>query len=186
MRLNKKCRKVWSKDLAAKVIKTPPTRAQGDVECTEEGSIAELDAEDTAPHATHIDAMDVDPPEAHVPEPIPLRRPTVEDVEDEGDAHQPRPQKTYEEWIEDFPAVYEAGKAYETGEIPYEKIRADQQGGTRWGGFKSQEDWELAQWMVSTLGQNEMEELMKLGTVSRLRSMSFSGLHHAASPSTCL
>ena len=126
----------------------------------------DVDAPAVEPSAT----QQPDACHANQPPPPPSRRATVEDVEDEGDHPQPTStSSSWEDFVESFPAEFEAGAPVGAGETPFEKIRSAQQtaGHSSWAEFEDQEEWELGKWMVENLGQNEMESFLKLRAVRK-------------------
>ncbi|KAJ7271419.1 hypothetical protein B0H12DRAFT_1008573, partial [Mycena haematopus] len=89
--------------------------------------------------------MPEDNPEADsvLPDPRPpkRRRATVEDVEDEDDI-----------WVQDFPQKSGAGKPGAKCETPFEKhFREQKQEGQQpWHPFQSEEEWNLARWLMTS------------------------------------
>ena len=89
----------------------------------------------------------------------PPKRVRVEEVEDE-DApgrHQ---------WLEDFPSA--AGSILESWKSKFEQLREKQgeNGDAPWAPFESQEEWELARWlMTSGVSQKKTDNFLKLKTV---------------------
>lgn len=105
------------------------------------------------------------------PSPPMSHRPTVEDVEDEGDQPRSSAEATAcdgDEWVKIFPPDFDAGGEIEEGETMFEKLQEEQErrGESRWGKFANKDEWELAKWMVKRLTQNKMEELLRLRAVS--------------------
>jgi hypothetical protein len=106
------------------------------------------------------------------------RRPTVEDVPDEGDplpegdGQQPVEILTWDEawtqYVEEFDAAYEAGAVFRDSKTPFENIRDAQNkaGQSRWADFADEEEWEFAKFIMETLGHTEMEKLLRLPLVS--------------------
>jgi len=90
-------------------------------------------------------------------------RATVEDAEDEG------LRSAY--YIKEFPANLGAGAVW-GDEVPFfEKIRQEQveNGSSRWGPFEDQDEWELAQWLIRNIGQNQIDAFLNLNIVSTHR-----------------
>ncbi|KAJ7444666.1 hypothetical protein FB451DRAFT_1056190 [Mycena latifolia] len=84
-------------------------------------------------------------------------RATVEEVEDEDDR-----------WFQCFPADLAAGAILEKCQTHFEKLRAEQTKAGRppWEPFESQEEWELARWlMTSGISQTKTDEYLKLKKV---------------------
>jgi hypothetical protein len=124
--------------------------------------------------AVELDAMDIDvavpesepAPETAAPEDPPRQsaRPTVEDVEDEGDA----PSSTYpgiERFIEDFPEP--AAAILGVRETVFEKWKREERetGRSMYHPFEDEEDWEMAEMMQKQMGQNAIDAFLKLGKV---------------------
>ncbi|KAJ6527883.1 hypothetical protein DFH09DRAFT_935537 [Mycena vulgaris] len=89
------------------------------------------------------------------------RRPTVEEVEDE-DAR----------WEQDFPEERRAGAILEECKTQFEKLRESQKaaGQEPWYPFESEEEWELARWlMTSGLSQSKTDDYLKLKMVRTVR-----------------
>ncbi|KAJ7170292.1 hypothetical protein C8R43DRAFT_1120723 [Mycena crocata] len=100
-------------------------------------------------------------PKIDAPAEIPARskrpRATVEEVEDKDDG-----------WTQDFPEDQRAGAILEECCTQFEKIREGQKDAKQepWYPFESQDEWELAQWlMTSGLSQAKREEYLKLKAV---------------------
>lgn len=88
------------------------------------------------------------------------RRATVEEVEDED-----------ERYVQDFPDDLEAGAALEECQTYFETLRERQKasGQAPWYPFESEEEWELAKWlMTSGLSQKKTGEYLKLKKVCTL------------------
>ncbi|KAJ7757903.1 hypothetical protein B0H16DRAFT_1822559 [Mycena metata] len=85
------------------------------------------------------------------------RRATMEEVEDED-----------ERWVQDFPQEFEAGAVLEECKTEFEKLRQKQKaaGEEPWSPFKSEEEWEMARWlMTSGLSQSKTDDFLKLNSV---------------------
>lgn len=178
---NPQCRRAWTKDLHKAA-----QRAFGfgqDVESKTNTSDDESYMESPAPEEPSEPVVDNDgdysmgevpSKEPALPDamlPSTLRRTTVEDVDDMGDPPYTSSQSdsvSWEEFHESFPAEFEAGAEIDHGEIPFEKIRRQQEeaGESRWAGFADGVEWEMAKWMVQSIGQNDMEKFLKLAAVS--------------------
>ena len=50
----------------------------------------------------------------------------------------------------------------------FEQIRKEQQetGSSKWGPFKDQDEWELAEWLLKNVGQKQTDDFLKLNIVS--------------------
>jgi hypothetical protein len=96
---------------------------------------------------------------------LPDRRPRVEEVEDEESG-------THRRWIKDFPLP--AGTRLRPAQSYFETVREDQRknGDDPWAPFKDEEEWELAQWLITNVGQNATDKYLKLPIVSLFASVS--------------
>ncbi|KAK6971859.1 hypothetical protein R3P38DRAFT_3494732 [Favolaschia claudopus] len=106
------------------------------------------------------------PVDAHPSGPQKRPRPTVEEVEDEDDRY-----------VQDFPANRRAGEPLGQCETVFEKLRAEQKenGHPPWYPFESEEEWELARWLMTTgLSQKNRDDYLKLKTVREKIQPSFS------------
>ena len=85
------------------------------------------------------------------------RRATVEEIPDDD---------VLEKWVLDYPD--EAGEILREGMCTFERWRreAREAGHSCWHPFASDEEWEIGQWMAKNLGQNQIEEFLKLSAVS--------------------
>ncbi|KAH9893250.1 hypothetical protein C8Q73DRAFT_761055 [Cubamyces lactineus] len=86
------------------------------------------------------------------------RRVEVEEIPDQEEGGLPR-----KPWIEDFAG--HAGTTFGTAETPFEGIRhaKDQAHESPWAPFESEEEWELARWLVTSgLTQSSIERYLKL------------------------
>ncbi|KAJ6562937.1 hypothetical protein B0H10DRAFT_2116493, partial [Mycena sp. CBHHK59/15] len=84
-------------------------------------------------------------------------RATVEEVEDEDDR-----------WTQDFPEAFEAGAVLEACKTQLEKLRDEQKAAGRvpWEPFESEDEWELARWlMTSGISLKKTDEFLKLTKV---------------------
>ena len=67
-------------------------------------------------------------------------------------------------WVYDFPEP--AGVALGTGESHFVQLKKAQDGMAPWAPFEDLEEWELAWWIATHVGQNAANELLKLPIVS--------------------
>ena len=70
-------------------------------------------------------------------------------------------------FIDEFPANFGAGAVWGE-EVPFfEKILQEQEesGSSRWGPFEDQDEWELAQWLIQNVGQNQNDKFLNLKIV---------------------
>ena len=98
-----------------------------------------------------------------VPEIAPLEpehpRPTVNDAEDE--------ELETGHYIQEFTLNLGAGAVWEE-EVPFfEKIRHEQvlNGSSSWGPFDDEDDWQLAEWLIRNIGQNQIDTFLNLTIV---------------------
>lgn len=101
----------------------------------------------------------------------PRRGVTIEDVEDEYD--QQYTGDSVRRFVESFPEDRNAGvpTSREKVQTKFEKLRDEmlELGGGEdriWEPFDDQEDWELAEWLVKSVGQTSIDEFLKLPIVS--------------------
>lgn len=109
--------------------------------------------------------MEVDLPQGLEPEPTiadqdarPPCRPTVEEI-DEGGPEDLRP-----EWVE---LSTDAGSSHGTSRTLFDTIRDKQihDKSPTLGPFESDEEWQLAKWLVKNTGHNQVEQFLKLPIV---------------------
>ncbi|KAJ7619276.1 hypothetical protein FB45DRAFT_755446 [Roridomyces roridus] len=108
------------------------------------------------------------PPELR--ETLPDRRPTVQEVEDEGDLFQ----RAYESF--DEPEL-RAGQPCRSSRVNtiLEEWREKQQavGESEYSPFVGEDEWELAQWLSKNVSQTATDEFLKLSMVSVKNELSF-------------
>lgn len=107
------------------------------------------------------------PTEQPEPEPATRKHPraTVEEVEDED-----------ERFVDDFPDDMEAGAPLDQCKTFFENLREEQKaaGNAPWYPFESEEEWELAQWlMTSGLRQKKTDAYLKLKAVRTFGAIVF-------------
>jgi hypothetical protein len=87
------------------------------------------------------------------------RRARVEEVEDEEAGTQSR-------WIKDYPRP--AGTPGRPAQSYFEMVRDEQKKNSDppWAPFKDEEEWGLAQWLITNVGQNATDKYLKLPIVS--------------------
>ncbi|PPQ82936.1 hypothetical protein CVT26_004943 [Gymnopilus dilepis] len=115
-------------------------------------------------YANHpaVEAISATTPSAEGNLPLPSRRATVEDVEDEDD---PRNRARY---VEDWPG--NAGTIKGTGLGVFEAHQRERQrdGREPWYPFESKEEWELAKWIMSSgISQAKTNDFLKLSSVRK-------------------
>lgn len=108
---------------------------------------------------THEPPPDIPATPTVTPAENPRKRPraTVEEVEDEE-----------ARWVQPFPKDRAAGAIFEKCQTQFEKLREEQKkaGRAPWEPFESEEEWELARWlMTSGISQMKTDEFLKLKKV---------------------
>jgi hypothetical protein len=84
----------------------------------------------------------------------------IKEVEDENDpCKPPRYHRSYPSLVTQTLGV---------GKTPFEKLKEEQValGKREWAPFVSQEEWDLAQWLMKSIGQNSIDEFLKLPIIS--------------------
>ena len=73
-----------------------------------------------------------------------------------------------ETWREPFPADHAAGEVLHNVKTLFEEICNAQilSGEEEWGPFASEDEWQLAKWLIKNMGQNQANEFLKLNMVS--------------------
>lgn len=73
---------------------------------------------------------------------------------------------------EPFPPAKSAGRWTKTGRTTFDMIRAQLirdedvlRGGEVWGPFANEEEWQLAKWLIKSVGHNQAEEFLQLALV---------------------
>ena len=71
-------------------------------------------------------------------------------------------------WVRRYPG--RAAEVVGMGENTFEKWRREnaEEGRSRWYPFASEKEWGLARWLVKSVGQNDIEDFLKLPIVSVL------------------
>jgi hypothetical protein len=71
-------------------------------------------------------------------------------------------------WFEEYPSERKAGAAWGKDQPLFECIQKEQQENStsKWGPFKDQDKWELAEWLSKNVGQKQMDAFLKLNIVS--------------------
>jgi hypothetical protein len=123
-------------------------------------------------------SMDVDanpppspesPPNTEAPPslpPPPSSDPRIQDVPDEDDPPLSRAQpSSFKRYVDTYPGP--AGVDLGVAETVFERIRREQQenGEGRYGAFKDEKIWEVAQFLVDCVGHNDAERFLKLSLV---------------------
>ena len=71
-------------------------------------------------------------------------------------------------YFEDYPAERKAGATWGNDQPLFVKIKREQEenGTSKWGPFKDQDEWKLAKWLSKNAGQKQTDEFLKLNIVS--------------------
>ncbi|KAF7359613.1 hypothetical protein MVEN_00685100 [Mycena venus] len=87
---------------------------------------------------------------------------TIEEVEDEDES----------EYFDGFPEDSQAGATFGEGTTTFQTIRDDQvlNGSEILGPFQSNEEWELAKWLIKNVGHNQMETFLKLPIIQGIET----------------
>jgi hypothetical protein len=105
-----------------------------------------------------------DSEEETIPTASSQKRPYVEDLDDEED----EPPETDSVYIQEFPAHLRAGEKKGESKTQFEMLRERQkaEGLEPWSPFPSQNEWELARWLVeSGASQSKIDSFFKLKAV---------------------
>jgi hypothetical protein len=107
------------------------------------------------------------PPETQPAQPQPFGV-TVDDSDAEDDSERLGKAKRLPYYIQEFPPNLGAGAVWGE-EVPFfEKLRQEQvqNGSSRWGPFDDQDEWELAQWLITNIGHNQINAFLDLNIVT--------------------
>lgn len=71
-------------------------------------------------------------------------------------------------YLEEYPTERKAGAAWGEDQPLFMRIQREQQenGTSKWGPFKDQDEWELAEWLSRNVGQKQTDMFLKLNVVS--------------------
>ena len=71
-------------------------------------------------------------------------------------------------WQEEFPSHLNAGTSHSISSTQFEKFQDEKilEGGDIWGPFKSEEEWQLAKWLIKNVGHTQAENFLWLNIVS--------------------
>jgi hypothetical protein len=106
------------------------------------------------------DMSDLPIPQNHTNQPQRNRfRVTIEEIEE-------TPESGH--YFEEYPTERKAGAAWGKDQPSFVRIQREQQenGTSKWGPFKDQDEWELAQWLSKNVGQKQTDTFLKLNIVS--------------------
>ena len=89
-------------------------------------------------------------------QPIMDQRARVEDLPDDDWRGQ--------SWQEEFPSHLNAGTNHSISSTQFEKFQDEKilEGGDIWGPFKSEEEWQLAKWLIKNVGHTQAENFLWL------------------------
>lgn len=143
------CRRAWEASILSKALEppaavesAPPSDSEMDIPATEDLDSAPLDDPAAVPQ---------EPNDGH-----PYRT-RIEEVPDEEEIAR---------WVRRYPG--RAAEVVGMGENTFEKWRREnaEEGRSRWYPFASEKEWGLARWLVKSVGQNDIEDFLKLPIVS--------------------
>ena len=94
--------------------------------------------------------------------PSPPRKPTVEEVEDEGETY---PTMKTDRFVESYPG--HAGQGLRKSKTRYEVWFENQKrdGKNSWDPFASEDEWALTMWLLKNVGQKSTDQFLKLPIV---------------------
>jgi hypothetical protein len=71
-------------------------------------------------------------------------------------------------YIENFPEEFLAGATWGHGKPLFESLDEEQrqEGGSRWGPFEDEDEWQLAEWLIRNVGQKQTDRFLRLPIVS--------------------
>lgn len=157
---NPDCKKARDKQLEtlmaqAMVSNSIPDGNEPDSEDEGSGSLGDIPQLDMAAGDDRGEAAE-EGPEAVRP------RVTIEEVVDEENFW----------FVEEFAEEAQAGATFGKGPTTFQAIRDDQvlRGAEVLGPFASDDEWELAKWLIKNVGHNQMEAFLKLPIVSLTRT----------------
>ena len=89
------------------------------------------------------------------------------------DKHPNQPQQSQVprgNYFEEYPSERKVGAAWGKDQPLFEQIQKEQQenGTSKWGPFKDEDEWELAEWLSKNVGQKQTDTFLKLNIVSIL------------------
>ena len=153
--LSKPCHKEWMKVVLRKEEPLPSPKRQKVVP----DSLSDLEDELEGEQGSLVNELE---PADDFVFPSPPRKPTVEEVEDEGETH---PATKTDRFVESFPGP--AGQGLRKSKIRYEVWFENQQreGKNSWDPFASEEEWALTMWLLKNVGQKSTDQFLKLPIV---------------------
>lgn len=148
------CQQAWQR----KIRSRSTNAAQGVTDGVDDGIDSVADVQMHPPYeASH----DPSAHEATLPTPPPCQRPVeIEEVEDVDD---PRSQNRF---TEKFPGRVASTIRVEKTQFEKWSETQNEKGESPWAPFEDQEEWDLAQWLIKTVGQKSIDEYLKLPIVS--------------------
>lgn len=160
------CRQAWEKELTSRG-RQPSRRST----TTNAGSTPASDPEsDTLDVEMENAGEDFEPqvhepptpPEVLLPEPAPRKRRRVE-IEEVEDVDDPRKQTR---WAQSYPGNVATPLRQEKTRFEAWHEAQSVEGKSEWAPFDSQEEWDLAQWLMKNVGQKSIDQYLKLPIVS--------------------
>ena len=156
-------------NLNAQLEQAGPSSMESDEDAQREGVDVNIDVEMGHNESSSPPDISADVPDDSAPSPSPQRgrRATVEDVPDEDEALK-LPQD--EVWIDNYDEERLAGATGEPCKTSFQFHRDQQKaaGLEPWSPFETEDEWELAQWLVSAgVSQKKIDALLKLKMVIR-------------------
>jgi hypothetical protein len=101
-------------------------------------------------------------PDLPIPQTPQRNRVTIEEVSEEEET------RDSGHYFEEYPTDQKAGAAWGEDQPLFMRTQREQQenGTSKWGPFKDQGEWELAEWLSKNVGQKQTDAFLKLNIVS--------------------
>jgi len=162
IRHSPRCYKAYTEDLAHLSTLKNPEHSLSDYQPTIAASF-ELGVDSDVEMGSYDDPIEFG--NKKLPSPLPVQLPQqhtveLEEIEDKENPLKPaRYQKAYPGLVAEVLGV---------GKTPFEKLWEEQAalGENEWAPFAGQEEWDLARWLMNNVGQNSIDEYLKLPIVS--------------------
>ena len=157
--LSKQCHKEWMKEV---LRKEPPTPSPKRRKVVPDG-LFDPDEDDEVEGEQPEGSLDNEP---NIMDdfvlPSPPRKPTVEEVEDEGETY---PTMKTDRFVESYPG--HAGEGLRKSKTRYEIWFENQkrEGKNSWDPFASEDEWALTMWLLKNVGQKSTDQFLKLPIV---------------------
>lgn len=178
VRRAQRCRPLWKKQIERLNVHLSELEGSGSEadmpDVHDSGKSMDLDDSpaEAIPSDAHMDAdmpLDGIPAENSTTDAAYSRRATVEDVEDDDpdDLWRRLSKEMWTRLVKSFPAEYKAGTGLGKAPTQFEKIHAAQERVDEgpWGPFLDEDEWQLAEWLVSNVGQKQADSFLKLPIV---------------------